>query len=205
MSAVAPGRASPPNVGANFTGKRPISLSAHLAWLSVAFLAGCGHASTVAKVTRPALQPPPAVCSAAARKALAGSLRVGAGGVRGVAGTSNGGSPQCLFAAGRVRVTAILDSGPQPYFRLERTAVEATQVFGAVRVEPTPTPIAGLGIDAWWFPGERRVMTTDGTRLITVNVSWPGETQSRRRALAVALARAYLGPLQPKAADPNGS
>jgi hypothetical protein len=98
-----------------------------------------------------------------------------------------------------------VDSAPQAYSRLERAAVEAAQQFGAVRLEPAPVNVAGLGLDAYWFPKEREVMTTDGVRLITVGVTWGGVGEGRLRAAAEAVAHAFLGRLRPQAANPNGS
>ena len=100
---------------------------------------------------------------------------------------------------------ANVDNGPQPYFRLERTIVEAGQQFGAVRTAAPPQSVTGLGLDAAWFPDEMKLMTTDGVRLITVTINWPGTSGARRRALARATARDYLGPLNRKAAEPSGS
>jgi hypothetical protein len=102
-------------------------------------------------------------------------------------------------------VTAIVDSGPQPYFLLERTIVEDSQQFSTVALEPAPVHVPRLGLDASWFPGEQQVMTTDGARLIAVAVSSRGSSQARRRELATATARTYLGPFRPQAADPDGS
>ena len=90
---------------------------------------------------------------------------------------------------------------------LERTAVEAEQVFSTGREEPAPVKVSRLGLDAYsyWFPGERQVMTTDGVRLITATIEWPQAPAGKRRALAVVAARPFLGKLHPKAADPGGS
>jgi hypothetical protein len=111
--------------------------------------------------------------------------------------TGNNAMPQCSFRAraantGRVAATANLYTGPQPYFILERTAVEAAQVFGAKRLVPAPQAIMGLGLEADWFPAETQLMATDGIRLITVSVSWRHTGQARQRALAEAIGRVYL-------------
>ena len=101
------------------------------------------------------------------------------------------------MTAGRSRtgsVVANLDSGAQPYFRLERTAVEATQQFSTTRNVAAPQTIKGLGLDADWYPAQQQLQTTDGVRLITITVAWHGVSQGRRRALAVAVARPYLRP-----------
>jgi hypothetical protein len=103
-----------------------------------------------------------------------------------------------------VRLSVEVDTAPQAYAVLERTAEEAAQIFGPVRFDTAPQDITGLGIDAQWFPAQQHLMTTDGVRLITATVDWPSARQSRRRALAEVAARPYLGRLRPKDAKPIG-
>jgi hypothetical protein len=136
---------------------------------------------------------------------VARAASVSAGAVSEKAGTSSQATPQCVFRAGKVKVVAIVDSAPQAYFRLERTVVEAQQQFSTVRLEPAPVHVGGLGLDADWFPKEKQIMTTDGNRLITVGVAWHGMRRKQQIVLAKVIARMYLGPLNRKAADPNGS
>jgi hypothetical protein len=141
--------------------------------------------------------------------AVARKLGVGAARLTAVAGTASSGSPICHFTArlgagGTVHLSVEVDIGPQPYFILERTIVEATQIFGAKRFAPAPLPINGLGIEAAWFPTEQHVIATEGLRLVTATVSWPHSPQSRRRGLAIAATRAYLGKNDWKAADQGG-
>ncbi len=153
-------------------------------------LAGCGGHS---KPVRHAAAGP---CSATARAAVSTALGVPGAGVTAKASIGNNAYPQCVFRAvlpdgGRVSATANVDTGPQPYFVLERTEVEASQVFTANRLYPAPTPVK-LGLEAWWFPANVQLMTTDGVRLITLTVDWHGVKQSQRRAFAIAVARTYL-------------
>jgi hypothetical protein len=164
---------------------------------------GCGHSSSV---TTHAAARPASPCLPAARATVASYLRAASAAVGTTPGISNSAVPQCVFRAGKVRVTALVDSGAQPFFRLERTIVEDSQQFSTVRLEPAPEHVSQLGLDAAWFPGEQQVMTTDGRRLITAAVDWPGVPGGRRRALATAVARMYLGPQRPKAASgyPSG-
>jgi hypothetical protein len=103
-----------------------------------------------------------------------------------------------------VRLSVEVDTAPQAYAVLERTAEEAAQIFGPVRFDTAPQDITGLGIDAQWFPAQQHLMTTDGVRLITATVDWPSARQSRRRALAEVAARPYLGRLRLKDAKPIG-
>ena len=116
------------------------------------------------------------------------------------------GMPQCSFKAPLVahkRVDAIanVDNGPQPYFRLERTALEASQTFGTPRLSPAPEAVFHLGLEADWFPAYPQLMATDGKLLITLAVTWNGAPQSRQRQLAVAMTRTYLHTPHGKAAQ----
>jgi hypothetical protein len=128
-----------------------------------------------------------------------------AGALTATPGTSSEAVPQCVFRASRAKVVAIVDSGPQAYFRLERAVEEAGQKFSTVRLEPAPVHVDGLGLDADWFPKEKQLETTDGRRLITVAVDWHGVPAKRQIALAKATARTYLGPLDRNPKDLYGS
>lgn len=170
---------------------------------------GCGMASqrppsstaSVASATSSAAALPP-TCAPAARVVVA---RAFGGAVTARVGESGQATPQCVFRAGPARVTVLVDGFAQPYQRLERTAIEDAQQFGARRLEALPQTVGGVGIDAYWFPTERKFMTTEGRRLITVFVVSPGLPERRQRALSRAIARRYLGPNDLKAADPAGS
>lgn len=96
-----------------------------------------------------------------------------------------------------VRVLVTVDTGPQALWRLNRTEVEFSQAFatpGAKADPNAPVHIDRLGLDADWLPGQQEVMASDGVRLITVATVWPGAATARRRALAEALTRPFLGP-----------
>jgi hypothetical protein len=189
------------------------------ATLLVAALAAtaCGTATnrqTTQAATHPADRPTtratpqpkqPSVCTNKATTAVARFLRVSPSAITTTATTSSQAAPECDFRARekRVTVSVIDDDGPQPFTRLERTAEEATQFFGAARMAPAPQDIHGVGLDADWFPPQQHLMTTDGARLITAAVTWPGSPQRQRIAIAIAVARAYLGPLHPEAANPQ--
>jgi hypothetical protein len=101
--------------------------------------------------------------------------------------------PQCTFTArDHVSLTVNIYTGPQPYFLLERTAVETGQMLVPTHAAPPPQTVTGLGIDAYWFPDRNQLMSTDGVRLITASVSWAGASLARQLALATALSRMYL-------------
>ncbi len=137
------------------------------------------------------------VCLPTARQAVGRFLAVPAQTVSAASSIGNDAEPQCTFTARRgsrapVTVLANVSTTPQPYMILERTIVEASQIFTARRLSPAPQAISGLGIEASWFPQEMHVMTTDGVRLITVTVTWPHATEARKRTLSVVVARLYL-------------
>jgi hypothetical protein len=137
------------------------------------------------------------VCAHEARSAMARLLAVPRAAIADASSTGNNGMPQCSFSArvaggSRVEVRANVDNTPQPYFVLERTIVEASQIFGARRLSPAPVAVTRLGLGASWFPAEQWLMATDGYRLITTSVSWRGAKQSRKIALAENVTRPYL-------------
>lgn len=103
------------------------------------------------------------------------------------------GYPECLFSAGRVRVSVEVAKTAQAYFLLERTIEEGSQIWPA-RLQTAPETINGLGIDASWFPASQKLMTTDAVRLITAVVRWAKAPSGGRVTLAEAVARPYLGP-----------
>jgi hypothetical protein len=109
----------------------------------------------------------------------------------------NNAYPQCTFKAPGRHATAVtinVDTGPQPYFVLERTAIEAGQVFTVNRMIPAPIAVTNLGIEADWFPATDQLMCTDGIKLITADVSWRHAKQRQMEALAVAMSRPYMKP-----------
>jgi hypothetical protein len=144
------------------------------------------------------------VCAPAAQAIVAQAASVAVADVSTKAGTSSQATPQCVMRAPKLKVVAIVDSAPQAYFRLERAVVEAEQQFSSVPL-PQVKHLNGLGLDAQWFPQQNQLETTDGRRLITIAVTWHGHPLKRQIALAEQTARTYLGPLDRKAADPNGS
>lgn len=133
-------------------------------------------------------------------------LRLPAARVAAVPSRGNNLMPQCTFTATpaggpRVSLTVNVDNGPQPYFILERTAVETAQYFGLKRLAPPPTAINGLGIEADWFPDREALMSTDGFRLITASVQWLRTSVARQISLATALSRTYLKVVSEKQAS----
>jgi hypothetical protein len=172
-------------------------------------IVGCGSASSTPSTTthtsvRHAAQaPPPAICTAKARAAILRAERIPPGALSDRAAKASSGYPECLFTlrmrGRRVRVTVQDNTAPDAYAVLERTVDEAVQIW-PVRFQSPPEHVAGLGIDAQWFPEEQHLMTTDAVRLITATVVWPKGTRRQKIALAVAAARPYLGRLEWKLA-----
>jgi hypothetical protein len=90
-----------------------------------------------------------------------------------------------------------LDSAPQPYVRMDREQVEFWQnvEWSGQAAKAAPYPITSLGLGGYWFPLQRRLLTTDGVRLITIKVKSGGSAGGTAgKLLATRLARLYLGP-----------
>jgi hypothetical protein len=166
--------------------------------VSAASLCACGgsgsgsRASTAVRRAAAGLKSP---CQARARAVVAHAFGLGETAVSARMSIGNNASPQCTYAQGRRSIVVNVDTGPQPYFILERTAVEAAQQFATVRTTPLPVHVGGIGLDAFWFPAASQFMTTDGVRLVAVTVTVPGARQARLSALGKAVARPYLGKL----------
>lgn len=183
----------------------PAAVGVCAALLSVSACGSSGRSQTHTASTHSLVSAPVTPCQSEARAAMARFLAVAPASISASPSTGDNDMPQCSFtvrlAAGtRVDALANLDNAPQPYFRLERTTVEAAQVFTPSRLTPAPEQISGLGLEADWFPAYPKLMATDGIRLITVSVTWPGAAQSRERRLAEALTRTYLRTPHGKAA-----
>ena len=150
-----------------------------------------------------AVRAAPSVCSGRAIAAVDGYLGVAAAAVHTRVTTDNSEQPECFFSvpSRRLRMWVSVSSEPQAYAVLERAAEEEAQMFTPTRTTPAPQHVAHLGLDAYWFPEEEHVLTTDAVHLITSTiVSWPRAPKSRWRALAARAARPYLGRSQPKLA-----
>jgi hypothetical protein len=171
-------------------------------------ISGCGGSTPHGQPTHATASSnaPASPCAAASRDAVARFVALPPADVSITAGTGNNGMPQCTFTARPANATAVsatanIYNGPQPYFILERTAVETSQLFGAKRLVPAPTAINDLGIEADWFPNLSQLMSTDGLQLITVTVHWPATRSARQIGLAEALSRTYLKKLSPQEVD----
>ena len=185
-----------------------------LACFLAAALAGCGSASggtrTATAPTQAATTGPPATTSVAAtttsRSRLASACSSRArrvlaryGSVHASPFTASSGAESCHFesSGGGPGVFVELDSAPQPYVRMEREQVEFWQnvEWSHEAARASPYPITSLGLGGYWFPLQRRLLTTDGVRLITIKVGSSGSSGlAARKSLATRMARIYLGP-----------
>ena len=182
------------------------------ACLAATLASGCGQSSTSKRTTTgQSTAAHFTVCQPAAQDAAARFLGVQAATIKLTPSTGNNTMPQCSFAVplgSNKHVTLLVNdnTGAQPYFVLERTAIEAGQVFTQSRMIAAPVAVTGLGIEADWFPAENQLMATDGVKLITVTVDWRRTSLARQRALAEAITRPYLKHPNQKAANgyPSG-
>jgi len=162
-------------------------------------LAGCGssasHHAPPRKRTIATTLPGP--CSPLARTALANALHLSSSAISPRPFTPPSGLAACRFTAPHLNVVATLDSAPQAYQRFNRTTVEYEQnvVWAHLGAKASLVNIPHLGLDAYWVPPQREVITTDGIRLITVTVTTVPANTRQPQAVAARLARIYLGPL----------
>ncbi|HUA44933.1 MAG TPA: hypothetical protein VMA77_06890 [Solirubrobacteraceae bacterium] len=145
-------------------------------------------------------------CRQSVLDVAARSLHVPPTSITTAVGTGNDGNPQCTYTTRvgggkRVSLNADVYSGPQPYFVLERTIEEAAQPFGPKRLSPAPEAVNGVGLVASWFPNRNQLMSTDGLKIVTITVAWPGATVGREIAVASEISRPYLKVLTPKQAQ----
>jgi hypothetical protein len=145
---------------------------------------------------KPQAKSPP-ICAVAALHAMARFLRVPPASIATATSQGNNLMPQCSYTAHpgrrqRVEVTANVDTSPSPYFVLERTIEEASQIFGPNRLSAAPINVPGLGLAASWFPEFGWLKATDGRVLVTATVAWNGAKQGRQIALARAVTAPYL-------------
>jgi hypothetical protein len=176
--------------------------------IAAALLAGCGSSSnggTTAASTSPTSSAAPKLavarhhnlqpaCSPRARRVLA---RYGSSNPTPF--TARNLAKSCHFeaAAGGPDVIVLLDSAPQPYVRMDREQVEFWQnvEWSDQAAKAAPYPMTSLGLGGYWFPLQRRLLTTDGVRLVTIKVKSVGSAGSTAsKKLASRLAHVYLGP-----------
>lgn len=157
-------------------------------------LCGCGSSAKSASI-----------CQDRAHRLVAQTLALSQSRVTAVASKGNNGMPQCSFravlpGARRFDLTVNVDTSPQPYAVLSRTIEEKQQVFSPTRLVPAPIAVLHLGLLASWFPDDKQLMSTEGVRLITTTVIWPGARQGQEIRLTTQISRLYLGRPRPSLA-----
>ena len=142
------------------------------------------------------------VCLVHARTAVASALDVRSESITTVQSLGGNGMPQCVFSTKgesrvkprvRASVTVNVDDAPQAAWRLMRTVVEATQLFGPPPPGwSAPIGIPGLGPYASWFPNRDQLMAGNHVDLFTAQIRWRGADRSQRIALARAAITPYV-------------
>jgi hypothetical protein len=136
--------------------------------LAALAIAGCGSsAEKPAHQARAAATPKPAgPCNATVGATVASS------GVSTHVIDASPGQATCVYSAAKVHVNVTVDSNPQALFRFNRAVVERGQnaVWAHTMKASMPRLIDKLGVGADWFPAEHQLLTTDGKRMITVEV-----------------------------------
>lgn len=139
-------------------------------------------------------------CSAKARAILAHLAGVPVANVKQVHYTAPSGASSCRLTVtgkhtGHLVVELEFDTAPQAYYRLEREAVEDAQAFATstTHTYPPPQALANVGLEADWFPGEQKAMTTDGKTLYSILITWPHVKMAREKALGAHIALALVG------------
>jgi hypothetical protein len=158
-------------------------------------LSACAGSLRTQPRSHPVARKTAGVCRLQVRSNIAGALDVGSVTARPSVGTN--GMPQCTFTAqlkaARVSTTVNLDDGPQVPFRLERTVVEAPQLFGPPPPGwHAPIGLSGLGAYASWFTNGDELLASNGVDLITVSVTWPHEPRAGMIKLARAAIEQYM-------------
>ncbi len=135
-----------------------------------------------------------APCQAHARAVIAAAVHLRPTLLTAVRGVGNNSYPQCTYSARGVSVTVNVYDGPQTYFLVERTAIEAGQQagFSGGQSAVPVVQVNGIGEEAFWFPGRSEFLTTDGHRMIDVTVGPEHEPPAALQALGEIAARPYL-------------
>ena len=99
----------------------------------------------------------------------------------------------CVYAAGALRVEALVDTNPQAAVRFSRAVVERDQVaVWSGHHGHAPRLLQGIGEGADWFPDDRQLLTTDGRKLVSVTLVASSLSRAQELRLAEAIARATL-------------
>jgi hypothetical protein len=107
----------------------------------------------------------------------------------------------CQYTSQTSTLRVTVDTAPQAWLRWGRAQVERTQTTREWANIPAQQPhvVSGVGGGAFWVPGPRELVASDGQRLVTVRVLRPATNRVARRD-AIRVARAGLGPVRIPAA-----
>jgi hypothetical protein len=103
----------------------------------------------------------------------------------------------CQYTSSGSALRVMVDTAPQAWLRWQRAQVERTQTTREWANIPAQQPhlVSGVGGGAFWVPGPRELVASDGQRLLTVRVLRPKKGGAARRD-AIRVARAGLGPVK---------
>jgi hypothetical protein len=92
----------------------------------------------------------------------------------------------CRYAAGkRVVATVTVDGNPQAFARYSRAVVETGQVT-VWSNHPTPQLLSGIAKGAAWIPGDGLMLSSDGRRLVNVQMHTGRHAERTARTITVA-------------------
>jgi len=194
LAAVA-GHAPSPNAS-QYTGTSPQTLSQTTTTATSTSTTSTGTTTTTTTPASPNVD----VCLASGSRAIARHLGVRVANIRIRPSQGNNGMPQCSYRVNRPRkrgphtravVLVNVDSGPQALWRLMRTVVEASQLFGpAPPGWHAPIGLLGLGPYAAWFINRHALMAVNHThtQLLEASVVW----RRAKRAEMIGLARSVI-------------
>jgi hypothetical protein len=177
-----------------------VSTIASLAAVVAIAAGGCGGSSP-RPLSHRSIAAAGGACTTRALVTLAAAVAIPARAIGNARFVAADASAACRFSAARaaggpLAVTVLVNGDPQAYYRLERTAVEygQTVLWYHRSTSALPLFVPGLGLVAYWFPADRKLMTTDGVHLISIFVTSAPRRAGGGETLATTLARRYLGP-----------
>lgn len=158
-----------------------------IACLAAAVLGGGGDAAN--KTPAAAKHAPPSGCLPAVSAAFAADT--GATTVASRPTPADLGLVGCHNVAGGAAATVTVDSNPQAALRFNNTVEERDQVsLWSHNPQDSPRALTGIGQGADWIPSERLILSTDGKRLVSVQIRSRPHAQRTARALTLATLRA---------------
>lgn len=152
-----------------------------------AILGGCGGAAH--KKRAATARAPASGCVHAVAAAFAANT-----GARTVTTTPTEASPGergCRYVARGAVATITVDSNPQAFLRFNKTVEERDQaLLWSGHPEDAPRTVSDAGRGADWFPRERLLLSSDGKRLVSVEIRTRHHPRRTARALTLATLKA---------------